>query len=117
MPDVPQKPKDLLLAQAALPKVIEASLPTGAPAISEVLVSLAQNVPDIALPALPASIPGLPKPLMAPAGMPGAEILKSLEMQLPSGTPRLVGNMTGQTTKVGITESSKPAARAFKIGV
>jgi hypothetical protein len=61
-----KNPRDVLNAINAIPAKIEGALPTGAPAISETLVSVSAGFPD--LPDFPMDIPDLPALPDLPAG-------------------------------------------------
>lgn len=118
MPNGLPNPKELLIAQAAVPKSIEASLPAGVPQVSSMLASIAASLPDV--PALPAGIPGLALPtgLGLPTGIGPPvniqNIFRSVEAALPTGVPKLA-KLAGGTT-IGIDAQPLPPAR-LTIGI
>lgn len=79
-------PKDLLMAQIALPRTIEASLPSGFPQLSGVLLAGANALPDLPTPGLGAAAPGA-------AGV--SDFFSSIESALPSGAPKLSAVLAG----------------------
>ena len=71
-------PKALLMANLALPKSIESTMP-GLPALSGVMSTIASQLPDI---------PGAPG-AQALGGLVPPDLFKSIEATLPGGLPKL----------------------------
>ena len=95
--------RGVLTQGALIPKNIEASLPAGLPKVSNVLMSLAQSVPDT---------PDIPLPMsLASPGLPTSfpEIIKGAESMIPTGFPRPSGILPGMQTYRSINTTNSGA--------
>lgn len=83
--------KDILTKQALVPGNIEASLPAGAPKLSQVLTQVANSLPvNPSLPEVPLAPEGTPT---LPGGV--ADIIKGIEDNLPVGAPKIGAGAAG----------------------
>lgn len=83
--------KEVLQGPLALPRSLEASLPKGVPQISAIMANIAASLPDA--PKLPMTLPtAAPKMPQMPMV---TEFIKSIEVGLPAGLPKLGQSIPG----------------------
>jgi len=84
--------KDILVQQTAVPRSIEAALPSMAPKLSDLMVGLANALP--AGPSLPEAPMGIDEiPTQITSGFPN--IIKGIESGLPGDMPMMAGLQAG----------------------